>query len=330
MKRNVKVSVIGGKSAGKTCFLHAAYAVLRRGLNNFFLHASDLNEDNRLMKSWNTLSKSGDHKWPPSTPEDLLLYHFTFKRGLTRTLLDFEWTDYRGSILQETSDAASQLIGQFHQSDVIFFCVDGAELSSPVSERLFEIDNTLGISRAKVMLDGLQKRVPIVVVITKCDLCKNRYQNELIRDAEILFDAWLTKGEGWDVMICPITLGMELDESFHDAPISPKNVHLPLIYSIFSMQIEVMMEIDRELKKLRDARTQAEKKIQQLSSGFFAEMVNRPQIEEATREATYATQQIVRVDREAQRVRSDLAALGAELSKAVMYSNGERVAVAGA
>ena len=32
-----------------------------------------------------------------------------------------------------------------------------------------------------------------------------------------LFDAWLAKGEGWDVMICPVTMGMDLAEGHTDS-----------------------------------------------------------------------------------------------------------------
>ena len=51
-------------------------------------------------------------------------------------------------------------------------------------------------------------------------------------------------------------------------------------------------------------------------------------MENATREANYIAQQLVRHDREAQRLRQDVASLSTELHHAVMFSDGERVTVA--
>ncbi len=329
MKKNLKVSIIGGKASGKTCFLLGMYAVMRRGMNNFFLHCADSNDDERLMKTWSLLTRTGDRKWPAPTTEDLAHYHFTFKSGLTRTLAEFEWIDYRGSLMHETNDASAQLAAEFKQSDCIFFCVDGNELKSPVGDRLFEVDNTLCISRAKVLLDGLQRRVPIVVIVTKHDICNSRMKNDLMKDVELLFDAWLAKGEGWDVMICPVTLGVDLSDEMQDAPINPRSMHLPLIYAIFSMQVESLMAIERDVKRLRDARGACEQRISTLASNFISEMLNRQQIEEAARESGYLAQQIVRQERELKRLKQELIQLGQELGKATMYSNGERVTVAG-
>ena len=105
-------------------------------------------------------------------------------------------------------------------------------------------------------------------------------------------------------------------------------MHLPLIYSVFSILIDGLVEAERESRRLRDARTSSEKRIRALSGNFVSEMFNRPEIENVTREANYIAQQLVRHDRETQRLRQDVAALGKELSKAVMYSDGERVTVA--
>lgn len=329
MKKNLKVSIIGGKASGKTCFLMGMYAVMRRGMNNFFLHCADTNDDERLMKSWSLLTRTGDRKWPAPTTEDLARYHFTFKSGLTRTLAEFEWIDYRGSLLHETSDASAQLVAEFNQSDCIFFCADGNELRSPVGDRLFDVDNALCISRAKVLLDGLQKRVPIVVIVTKNDICNSRMKNDLTKDIELLFDAWLAKGEGWGVMICPVTLGVDLNEEMQDAPVNPRSMHLPLIYAIFSMQVESLMAVERDIRRLRESRMACEQRIGALGTNFLSEFLNRQQIEEASRESSYLAQQVVRQDRELRRLKQELAQLGHELSKATMYSNGERVTVAG-
>lgn len=328
MKREVKVTMIGGKNVGKTCYLHGMYAVMRRGENNFFLHTPDANVDNLLMRNWAALSKRGDRKWPLPTSEELVRYNFSFKRGLSRTIMDFDWIDYRGGALMEDTDTSEELINELNQSNCLFFCVDGAELRTPIADRLYEVDNQLCISRAKVLLDGLPRRVPIVVLITKHDMCRNRLRDDVMKDVELLFDAWLAKGEGWDVMICPVTLGTGLAEDPTSAPISPRNLHLPLIYSVFSMQVDNLVEADRESRRLKEARTASERRIRALSSGFFSSMMNKSEIENVTREANYIAQQLVRHDREAQRLRQDVASLSTELHHAVMFSDGERVTVA--
>ena len=278
MKRQVRLTMIGGKNVGKTCYLHGMYSVMRRGISNFFLHTPDVNDDNHLMRNWDALSRRGDRLWPVPTSEQLVRYHFAFKRGLSRTMMDFDWCDYRGGALMEDSDTAAELISEINQSDCLLFCVDGNELKTPVQDRLYDVDNQLCISRAKVLLDGLPRRVPIVVIITKHDLCRNRLRDDVMKDVELLFDAWLTRGEGWDVMICPVTLGTGLAEDISGAPISPRNVHLPLIYSVFSILIDGLVEAERESRRLRDARTSSEKRIRALSGNFVSEMFNRTEI----------------------------------------------------
>lgn len=328
MRNRIKITMIGGKGVGKTCFTLGMYAVMRRGVHNFFLHTPDANDDNRLMRAWSALLKEGaERQWPVPTSASIERYEFQFKRGLNRTLMDFEWIDYRGGALLDESTNAQELNEQLVDSDCLFFCVDGGLLAEPVGNRVYQLDDEMCISRAKVLLDKLPKKVPIVILITKHDLCRQRKKDALLHDIKKLFDAWLVPGENWDVMVCPVTLGGDLATDLNSGPINPRNMYLPLVYGVFELLLERLVQKERERKEKRDSFTKVKRRMKELSSNFLLEFWNKSEIEQASSEADQITFQQRRLEREAQGLRDDVASLGAELTKAVMFSNGERVKV---
>ncbi|MDA1014417.1 MAG: GTPase domain-containing protein [Planctomycetota bacterium] len=328
MKQSVKITMVGGKNVGKTSFLHGMYMVMRRGVNNFFLHTADGDADNRLTTAWEALNKSGEErKWPVPTSDTLTRYEFNFRAGLNRTLMSFEWVDYRGGALLEDQHTAQDLIEQLNTSDCLFFCLDGSELRSPVRDRVFEVDNRMCITRAKILLDRLARRVPIVVLITKHDLCRHRLKDDLMADIRLLFDAWLVPGQGWDVLICPVTLGSDLAEDVQGGRIDPKNLHVPLIYAMFSIMVEGLVEQKRKKKAADDAVAQAHQKVSGLSGGFMSRMFKGGQIDAANDEVLRMQNLHTREERELDRIQRDVALLGRELTNAVMYCDGERMTV---
>lgn len=324
----VKVTMIGGKNVGKTCFMLGMYAVMRRGIHNFFLHTTDIDDDSRLIQGWTSLTRRGnERKWPVPTNVALKRYEFAFKRGMGRNLMSFEWVDYRGGALFEERESAQDLIDQLVTSDCLFFCLDGGELREPVADRMLEVDHRMCISRAKILLEDLPHRVPIVVLVTKHDLCGNRPQSEVMEDIHRLFDAWLVPGEGWEVMICPVTLGSELAADRENGTVDPLNLHLPLIYAIFSLTVTRMVNQERQQKTLRASQQAMDNRIRDLGSNVLLELWNQKEIDNAREQRD----EIVRRQRmhqsTIQGLRKDVALLGRELSRAVMYSDGERVIV---
>ncbi|MBW3543007.1 MAG: hypothetical protein KY476_22325 [Planctomycetes bacterium] len=328
MKQRVKVTMVGGKNVGKTCFLHGMYYVMRRGVNNFFLHAHDADSDNRLMRGWSALNRRGeDRRWPVPTHEDITRYDFSFKIGMHRTLMDFEWVDYRGGALEEDTASSQELIDHLNESDCLFFCLDGSELRTPVAERLYDVDSRLCISRAKVLLDGMSRRVPVAVLITKHDCCRHRAKDELMADIRLLFDAWLVPGEGWDVLICPVTLGRQLAEDINGGQIDPKNLHVPLVYSTFSLVVEGLVDHETKARMAAENQEVAERRIQESRGGFLTNLLKKSDIEAAQLEAEQWQRQRAAEERAANRLRQDVAALGRELTNAVMYCDGRRVQI---
>jgi hypothetical protein len=79
---------------------------------------------------------------------------------------------------------------------------------------------------------------PIAIVITKYDLCQHREKQEVIEDIKKLFQALFTPDSGWLVMICPVSLGTELSNDLDNGSIVPVNVHLPIVFAVYS-QIRV-------------------------------------------------------------------------------------------
>lgn len=328
MKSRIKITMVGGKNVGKTCFLHGMYYVMRRGVNNFFLH-TDTDADTRLMRGWAAMNKRGkERRWPVPTSDDITHYNFSFKRGLNNTLMEFEWVDYRGGALMEGAKTSEELINHLNNSDCLFFCLDGSELETPVAgERLYDVDNRMCISRAKVLLDRLPRRVPIAVLITKHDLCRHRLKDDLMADIRLLFDAWLVPGEGWDVLFCPVTLGRQLADDIAGGQLNPKNMHVPLVYAIFSIVLEDMVEKESKVRTAFEGQQAADRSASELGGRFLGGMLKKNEIQKAKRESENFQRIRAAEERAAERVREDVVALGRELTNAVMYCNGKRVGV---
>lgn len=236
----MKITMLGNKGAGKTTFMLAMYAIMSGGVNGFSLCTEDLDDDIDLIDKWeNLLYGEGLERWPPANSEaDYINYSFNFNYAVTNNLMKFDWLDYRGGALDETeagnnSKDVAQIRQRLRESDCIFICISGEYLKDASSNTI--LPSSSGARRIKAHIDNAfsgKVPVPVVIVITKYDLCQKLQQEQLIKLIKQNFDSLFREDGQWRVMICPVTLGSTLDLDINRNPIEPINVHLPLIFPI--------------------------------------------------------------------------------------------------
>ncbi len=236
--------MLGDSGSGKTCYMLAMYAAMQMGDHGFTITTVDPDENVRLNNLWaNLISTVGSRRWPDKTNQ-MKTYKFEFSEGLDSSIR-FEWLDYRGGALSQESASDSDIVelrNQILQSSGLFFCISGEHLREKITAG--SLPKVIVESKARFMTDylvHLRKRVkreerqyfPIIITVSKYDLCYDRPKEELLEDIKKVFKPVFAEHTHWLVMICPVSLGKGLAFDKHSSKIIPKNLHLPLIFALY-------------------------------------------------------------------------------------------------
>jgi GTPase SAR1 family protein len=242
-----KITMLGTTSAGKTCYMLGMYARMQMGVEGFTLRSIDLEQELELTDRWDKLvMEHGKDRWPPPNEGNTENYVFEFSYGF-KPLLQFEWLDYRGGALRARPDERDQKILQAHlmESETLVLCVSGEHLTEKVDDATLNVKaRNANINAMNWFLTELSKQrelsrerpFPVVILITKYDMCAHRPARELIADIKKMFNVLFSEDSnaGWLVMICPVTLGKDLAQDSENASIDPRSVHLPLIFAVYA------------------------------------------------------------------------------------------------
>ncbi|MCE7988102.1 MAG: hypothetical protein DYG89_43610 [Caldilinea sp. CFX5] len=235
MTETITIMTLGESGSGKTCFLAGMYGIMRTGVRGFAFSAEDLDQDLDLSNWWETIIAEQDKtRWPEPTAQSTE-YLFGFNYGL-KPWLNFRWLDYRGNVLQEKETVAAAdletLRNYLMQSDAVFLCIPGDKLARDLKS----IRNSAARMK-QFLIPELRKRsasMDIVIVVTKSDQWLGKREwTEITQTISEEFNDFFVEGEGWTVMICPISLGLDLAQN-PNAEIAPLNVHLPVVFSVYS------------------------------------------------------------------------------------------------
>ncbi|NEP83048.1 MAG: hypothetical protein F6K39_35855 [Okeania sp. SIO3B3] len=243
--------MLGTSGVGKTAFMLGMYARMRESINGFTFAASDLDEDLMLSQSWdNLVYKTGQERWPAPNDDTVQRYQFDFNYAFDK-LMTFTWLDYRGNALRSFSDAQDtyEIFNALADSTSIFVCVDGGLWAddTPNQTRGEQRDS---IRRMNYILTQMyqqtRRKVPIVLVVTKCDKFQNqppksdKYDTifDEIRDElqKKYFSPLFVKNSGWLTMVTFVTLGSDIHEDPDNANIEPnEGVYQPVAFAIYSV-----------------------------------------------------------------------------------------------
>ena len=316
----IKIAMLGTTGAGKTSYLLGMYAIMQTGIQGFTLAAQDMDMDLELSQRWEKLiSLKGEDRWPTPNAAAMEYYGFDFSYGF-RPLMGFQWLDYRGLALSDrsTEQDVADLAQYLQESQCLFLCISGEHLISEItpntvreikSDRMNQFIQQY-ISTNKQPHD--QKPFPVAIVITKYDLCHHRDKDEIIADVKKLFQALFTPNSGWLVMICPVSLGKELCDDPDNGNIIPVNVHLPVVFAVYSQ----LRAHGLKLKHQRDRQTMVVETIKHQNP--LIQLFKASQLREQTTQLETSKTEIATVE-------ENMKLLSQELQQASLYFNGSEV-----
>ncbi|TVQ45032.1 MAG: hypothetical protein EA365_08875 [Gloeocapsa sp. DLM2.Bin57] len=324
MNKNMKITMLGTTGAGKTCYMLGLYSVMQMGVQGFNLSAQDPDVDLRLTDLWDRLiDVTGEDRWPPATANDPQTYAFYFTYAL-QPLISFDWLDYRGGAMTDNSSAEDTQIlrKRLQKSDCVFLCISGEYLQEPANQmqlmskaRKMKVNNMIPylIELGNIIKPSEQKPYPIVITLTKYDLCAHR-RKEVIEDIKTMFAPLFTPNSGWLVMICPVSLGKELAENIASGEIDPKNMHLPLVFAVYAKLREFYLTEQEQ-------RDNQQSVLDQLRSGnWFERWFNSADIDRTSQGIAYQQKQIEELQRK-------IALLAQELENTPLFLGGKEIQI---
>ncbi|MEL6911241.1 MAG: hypothetical protein AAFR62_06910 [Cyanobacteria bacterium J06629_2] len=317
---DIKITTLGTTGAGKTSYLLGMYAVMQTGIKGFTLAAKDMDLDLELTQRWEKLiSLKGDERWPTPNAAAMEYYGFDFSYGF-RPLMGFQWLDYRGLALSDrsTEQDVAELVQYIQESACLFLSISGEYLTSeitPQTIREIKSDRMNQFMQQYVSNNNqpnTQRPFPVAIVITKYDLCHHRDREEIIADVKKLFQALFTPNSGWLVMICPVSLGRDLGADPDHANIVPVNVHLPIVFAVYSQ----LRAYGLQLKSDRDQQILELETVKQRNS--FYQLLKAEQIKQQAIQLETTKTEIIAVE-------ENMKLLSQELQQASLYFNGSEV-----
>ena len=316
----IKITMLGTTGAGKTSYLLGMYAVMQTGIQGFTLAAKDMDLDLDLTQRWEKLILlKGEDRWPTPNAAAMEYYGFDFSYGF-RPVMGFQWLDYRGLALSDrsTEQDVADLVQYLTESECLFLCISGEHLVEPInpttvreikSDRMNQfIQQYIGVNKNP----NPQKPFPVAIVITKYDLCHHRDKDEIIADVKRLFQALFTPNSGWLVMICPVSLGKELCDDPNNASIVPVNVHLPVVFAVYSQ----LRAYGLKLKNQRDRTSLAIEAIKQKNP--LIQLLKNTQLQEKNTQLQTCNTEITAIE-------ENMKLISKELQQVSLYFNGAEV-----
>lgn len=316
----IKITMLGTTGAGKTSYLLGMYAVMQTGIRGFTLAAKDMDTDLELTQRWEKLiSLKGEDRWPTPNAAAMEYYGLDFSYGF-RPLMGFQWLDYRGLALSDrsTEQDVADLVLYLQESACLFLCISGEYLTSeltPNTVRQIKSDRMNQFVQQYVSNNkqpNPQQPFPVAIVITKYDLCHHREREDIIADVKKLFQALFTPNSGWLVMICPVSLGRDLGNDPDNANIVPVNVHLPVVFAVYSQ----LRAYGLRLKSDRDRQTLEIDLARQKNP--LLQIIRANQLKEQTVQLETTKAKMIAVE-------ENMKLLSQELQQASLYFNGSEV-----
>ncbi len=317
-----KITMLGASGYGKTCYMLGMYADMQFGRNGFTFSAEDMDDDLELSEGWEHLiDTEGESRWPKATSEGQeKVYSFSLNYAM-KPIIGFDWLDYRGGAIKDQSskEDTQTLMGYIRESSCLLICVSGEYLRDGIDRKKASLK--IKANRINYILQEVSKQVnptqekpfPVAIVITKFDLCASR-KNEVIDDIKNnLFPSLFTDGSGWLTLICPVSLGKDLAENQNTGEIDPINVHLPVIFGIYSKLLESSVYAQNKLNVYKI-------NMEKLSGNWLKRWINKDKIQEQSGNQKQLESQLLEMA-------SNLNILSQQLGNANIYLGGKEVGI---
>ena len=317
----ISITMLGASKAGKTCFMLGMYSVMREGVHGFTFSTPDTDLDLELDERYQIMvEREGEERWPEPTdqPRDYK-FHFNY---CMRTVVEFDWLDYRGDALQDVSSAqdVQTLKKALKRSSAIFLCVSAIHLQKPIESRMQQVRRDTRIARMLVLLqESLQNSSPdsspaIAIVLTMYDCVKltGRARADVMTEVRRLFEPLFHERGGFDVAICPVSLGDDLAKGDGNALIEPVGLHQPVSYA-------TCLSLQKMKDRIVGQQSSRQTTLGELERGIFSSIFQRGAIDIVRREIDAEQAELSRIDQVLPLLYRDL------LQHCVLYHSGKDI-----
>mgnify|MGYP002625040985 CR=1 FL=1 len=232
-----KFMIFGESGSGKTCYLAAMYNELLKGIDGYTISTSDKTTEKKLRTYYDKILKqaeAGIERFPLATiDKDTKSFNLKIQFG-AKLLAEFELTDYPGIFLDPIkNNPRKKKFKEFEQNvnnaSMIFICVDDKYLvEGTVEEKIKRIKQNCAMNINSYL--GKRKKIPpVVIILTKYDLCAKNNSNKDINSIIAGAFEMLFKSDDTLVAIIPCSLGLNISDNNYTGELKPLNVHLPIL-----------------------------------------------------------------------------------------------------
>ena len=251
-----KFAILGEDGSGKTCYLLGMYYAMSMDTANYMVVATDPYADRFLLRRCQMLKdKSRGRSRFPAGTEQVEKFKFNLWHNY-ETIHSFEWMDYPGGFLDFWGrNESSQVYQEFKkfilESEMVFICIDGANLtSSSTSQKIRKVKTRCARQINPYLTELLRHKgslPPIGMLVTKYDMCIDDTDADEIREiVEEAFEGLFSDNDNF-IAIIPVSLGNTLEDDDCHGELEPLNVHLPILMGInFTLR--------KQVKKLSEER----------------------------------------------------------------------------
>ena len=264
-----KVTVIGFKASGKTCYLAGMYDIMSTGIKNFSLVEKNPDQDWYLQGLWEQISDGANRSWPVPN-DDKRVYSFSLCHSFDK-IIEFEWLDYPGAALVDPGyGLIDEIKNQLSESACLLVLVNGESFAfdgKPADQKPIQASSL--DEYKKIVAKNLKRNKdleavrqltkigsddvvlpPIGIVVTKCDLIDDTwvdYVQEILREN---FQSIFAEGGEDDriVMMAAVTLGNDIQ---FGGDADPVDIELPIAFAVLSILRKYILAA-RVLKKKTD------------------------------------------------------------------------------
>lgn len=264
-----KVTVIGFKASGKTCYLAGMYDIMSNGIESFSLVEKNSDQDWYLQGLWEQISDGANRSWPVPN-DDKRVYSFSLCHSFDK-IIEFEWLDYPGAALVDPGyGLIDEIKNQLSESACLLVLVNGESFAfdgKPADQKRIQAASL--DEYKKIVAKNLKRNKdleavrqltkigsedvvlpPIGIVVTKCDLIEDEwvpYVQEILREN---FKSIFAEGGEDDriVMMAAVTLGNDIQ---FGGDADPVDIELPIAFAVLSILRKYVIAA-RVLKKKTD------------------------------------------------------------------------------
>jgi hypothetical protein len=277
------MTLLGGAASGKSLFLTGMYSMLNAGQDDFVLWSKDKIAHIRLKSSWQQLlNYNGVERFPPPHSSIPFVDEWDFSlRYNSRFIAPISIIDCKQSLFALENEGGGELATQVTRSSCIILCISGEYLINSLNSKevAMKIARAARIFRMNYFLGEVARRwrpneqdpFPVVIAITKYDLCAHRPHTDIIEDIKVLFFQLFARDSRFLTMICPVSIGKELAEDPERGQIEPVNVHVPIFFSLYAAVRREWMQLENERKNLQSD-------LSNITNNLFSRLTNADEI----------------------------------------------------